>query len=62
MKNTLKLIVAASIVAVAASCGAKTESSSENADTVSIEAPVPAAVDTTEVEVPADTTSTEVAQ
>jgi hypothetical protein len=41
MKNTLKLIVAASIVAIAASCGAKNESS-ENTDTVTVETPAPA--------------------
>jgi hypothetical protein len=53
MKNTVKLFVAAFVVAVAASCGAKTESS-ENQDTVVTESPV-VAPDTTAVS--ADTTA-----
>lgn len=51
MKNTLKLIVAAFVVAIAASCGAKNESS-ENTDTVTVETPAPAPDTTT---IPADT-------
>jgi len=54
MKNTLKLIVAAFVVAIAASCGAKTDSSENAGDTTAVEAPV--APDTTTV--PADTTNT----
>ena len=54
MKNTLKLIVAAFVVAIAASCGAKTESS-DNADTTVVETPV--APDTTVV---VDSTATPV--
>ena len=57
MKNTLKLFVAAFIVAIAASCGAKTESaeSTEPTDTVTVETPAPVVEDTTTV--PVDTTA-----
>jgi hypothetical protein len=51
MKNTLKLILAAFVVAIAASCGAKTDSN-ENKDSVVVETPA-AAPDTTTV--PSDT-------
>lgn len=60
MKNTAKLFVAAFVVAIAASCGAKSENagSAENVDTTATEtvAPAPVEADTTET-VSADTTA-----
>jgi hypothetical protein len=54
MKNTVKLFVAAFVVALAASCGSKNESTGETKDTVTVQTPVTA--DTTSTS--ADTTAT----
>ena len=55
MKNTVKLFVAAFVVAIAASCGGTKTESTDTKDTVVAETPVPAPDTTT---TSADTTAT----